>query len=78
MGFTENLKARLKAHNHGQSSRTDKFKPWELITYLAYEDTLILLSDMVYLDHIGAALFEPRADRQDNEITLLNKTFIEK
>ena len=41
-------------------------------------NTLILLSDMVYFDHIGAALFEPRADHQHNEITLLNKTFIEK
>ena len=38
IGFTEDLKTRLTAHNHGQSPHTAKFKPWELITYLAFKD----------------------------------------
>jgi predicted GIY-YIG superfamily endonuclease len=29
IGFTENLKSRLVAHNQGQSSHTAKFKPWD-------------------------------------------------
>ncbi|UCD79254.1 MAG: GIY-YIG nuclease family protein [Desulfobacterales bacterium] len=33
VGFTEDLKSRLSAHNNGQSSHTSKYKPWELITY---------------------------------------------
>ena len=38
IGFTEDLKTRLTTHNHGQSPHTAKFKPWELITYLAFKD----------------------------------------
>jgi predicted GIY-YIG superfamily endonuclease len=38
IGFTEDLKARLTSHNYGQSPHTAKFKPWELITYLAFKD----------------------------------------
>ncbi len=38
VGFTKDLKPRLSAHNHGQSSHTAKYKPWELITYLAFTD----------------------------------------
>jgi len=38
IGFTEDLKARLSAHNHGQSPHTAKFKPWELVTYVAFQD----------------------------------------
>jgi len=39
IGFTENLKTRLAAHNQGQSPHTSKFKPWELITYLLVRKT---------------------------------------
>ncbi|NIS54187.1 GIY-YIG nuclease family protein, partial [Candidatus Saccharibacteria bacterium] len=38
IGFTENLKSRLAAHNHGQSPPTSKFKPWKIVTYLAFSD----------------------------------------
>lgn len=38
IGLTSDIKARLKAHNAGQSNHTSKFKPWELITYLAFTD----------------------------------------
>ena len=36
IGTTSDLKGRLKAHNEGRSPHTSKFKPWELITYLAF------------------------------------------
>jgi putative endonuclease len=38
VGFTEDLKQRLVAHNSGESPHTSKYVPWELITYLAFKD----------------------------------------
>jgi putative endonuclease len=38
IGLTDNLRARLSAHNAGQSIHTAKFKPWRLITYVAFSD----------------------------------------
>jgi putative endonuclease len=32
------LRARLDAHNAGQSPHTAKFKPWDLVTYIAFSD----------------------------------------
>ncbi len=37
-GFTENLEARLKAHNSGQVSHTSKHKPWRIKTAIAFTD----------------------------------------
>jgi putative endonuclease len=38
VGITSDVKSRLKAHNEGKSSHTAKFKPWEMITYIAFSD----------------------------------------
>lgn len=38
IGFTEDLKARIKAHNAGNSKHTSKFCPWKLVSYHAFED----------------------------------------
>jgi putative endonuclease len=38
IGFTEDLKSRLDAHNSGQSKHTSKYYPWEIITYHAFKD----------------------------------------
>ena len=38
IGFTEDLKQRLAAHNSGESPHTSKYLPWELVTYLAFKD----------------------------------------
>ncbi|MGE0009701.1 MAG: GIY-YIG nuclease family protein [Candidatus Babeliales bacterium] len=37
-GQTINLKLRLAKHNEGGSSHTSKYRPWKIITYLAFED----------------------------------------
>ena len=61
IGFTENLKARLAAHNHGQSPHTAKFKPWELITYLAFKDKSTAIGFEKYLkSHSGKAFAKKR------------------
>lgn len=38
VGTTSNLKQRLVQHNAGQSAHTAKFKPWKLVTYVAFSD----------------------------------------
>jgi predicted GIY-YIG superfamily endonuclease len=37
-GLADDLRARLAAHNSGQSRHTAKFKPWRLVTYIALSD----------------------------------------
>ncbi|MFL6972013.1 MAG: GIY-YIG nuclease family protein [Xanthobacteraceae bacterium] len=38
IGLTDDLCARFAAHNASQSLHTAKFKPWRLVTYLAFSD----------------------------------------
>jgi len=38
IGFTADLKVRLKAHNAGESKHTAKYAPWELVSYHAFSD----------------------------------------
>lgn len=38
IGFTTNIHERLDTHNNGGSSHTAKFKPWELVSYIAFDD----------------------------------------
>ena len=38
IGMSDDLRTRLAAHNAGQSSYTAKFKPWRLVSYLAFTD----------------------------------------
>jgi predicted GIY-YIG superfamily endonuclease len=37
-GFSENIDGRLDDHNHGKSVHTNKFKPWKMIFYCAFEN----------------------------------------
>lgn len=38
VGLTDDLRARLSAHNAGRSPHTSKFKPWRLVTYVAFSE----------------------------------------
>lgn len=38
VGTTADLRRRLQAHNEGNSSHTSKFRPWRLVTYVAFSD----------------------------------------
>ncbi len=38
IGVTSDLKQRLHEHNSGRSIHTSKFKPWRLVTYIAFAD----------------------------------------
>ncbi|MCK6418375.1 MAG: GIY-YIG nuclease family protein [Alphaproteobacteria bacterium] len=37
-GSTVDLKRRLEEHNQGLSIHTNKFKPWKLKTYIAFDE----------------------------------------
>jgi len=40
VGLTTDLKQRLSDHNAGKSPHTSKYRPWILITYVAFTDEL--------------------------------------
>ena len=44
IGLTDDLRARLAAHNAGQSPHTNKFKPWRVVSYFAFanEQTAVM------------------------------------
>jgi len=38
VGSTSDLRKRLDEHNAGRSAHTNKFKPWKLMTYVAFRE----------------------------------------
>jgi putative endonuclease len=38
VGLTSDLKQRFREHNSGKSAHTSKWRPWQLVTYLAFSD----------------------------------------
>lgn len=56
-GFTENLTKRLKEHNNGKSIHTNKFKPWKLIFYSAFNDKKRALDFEKYLKTASGIAF---------------------
>jgi putative endonuclease len=48
-GFTEDLDARLKAHNAGQVPHTSKYRPWTIKTAIAFSDREQALAFETYL-----------------------------
>ena len=61
IGYTTDLNTRLKAHNHGKSKHTAKYKPWELVTYTAFSEQSKALSFEKYLkSHSGKAFARKR------------------
>lgn len=37
-GFSENIIERLDEHNNGKSPHTNKFRPWKMIYYCAFNN----------------------------------------
>jgi predicted GIY-YIG superfamily endonuclease len=61
VGFTEDLKTRIKAHNQGHSPHTAKYKQWDLTAYHAFKDRSKALSFEKYLkSHSGKAFANKR------------------
>ena len=49
IGYTENFEERLECHNAGGSLHTNKYRPWELIIYVAFKNKLCALDYELYL-----------------------------
>jgi putative endonuclease len=61
IGYTTDLNTRLKSYNHGKSKHTAKYKPWELVTYMAFKEQSKAFSFEKYLkSHSGIAFARKR------------------
>jgi len=49
IGCTQNFDKRLSNHNCGTTPHTEKYKPWELVTYSVFEDREIAYKFEEYL-----------------------------
>jgi predicted GIY-YIG superfamily endonuclease len=56
-GLTEDLRARLAAHNAGQSPHIAKFKPWRLVTCAAFSNDAKAVSFERYLKSASGRAF---------------------
>lgn len=61
VGCTSNLKKRLSDHNCGTTAHTDKYRPWELVMYLAFNNKEKAVEFEKYLkSHSGRAFRDKR------------------
>ena len=61
VGITSDLDNRLTAHNEGRSTHTAKYKPWKLVTYVAFSNAEKALAFEKYLKSgSGRAFAEKR------------------
>lgn len=61
VGYTADLRARLATHQAGGSSHTSKYRPWRLVTYLAFSTKTRALDFEAYLkSHSGKAFAAKR------------------
>ena len=49
VGRTYDLKLRFAAHNRGESIHTAKFAPWQIVTYIAFNDEAKVIAFERYL-----------------------------
>lgn len=49
IGFTNDLNQRMEKHNNGASIATEDFRPWKLVTYIAFDSKEKAMSFEKYL-----------------------------
>ncbi len=57
IGLTSDIKGRIEAHNEGRSAHTSKYKPWKLVTYLAFSNDEKALQFEKYLKFGSGSAF---------------------
>jgi predicted GIY-YIG superfamily endonuclease len=60
VGSTSDLRKRLAKHNPGRSAHTNKFKPWELMVYIAMPEKQLAESLEEYLKSGSGRAFAKR------------------
>jgi predicted GIY-YIG superfamily endonuclease len=63
VGITDDLKTRLATHNRGESPHTSKYKPWRLVTYLAFSSPEKALAFERYLKSSSGRAFANKRQR---------------
>lgn len=58
VGSTVDLRKRLLQHNNGESQSTNRYKPWKLVYYEAYEQESLARTREHNLKHYGNSLKE--------------------
>ncbi len=56
-GFSKTIKNRINGHNSGKSVYTNKFKPWKIVFYSAFEDKKVALDFEKYLKTASGIAF---------------------
>jgi putative endonuclease len=59
-GFTDNLEARLSAHNAGECTHTSKYLPWQIDTAIAFRSRNKALAFEKYLKTGSGRAFAKR------------------
>ena len=60
IGITTDIMRRLEDHNAGKSVHTNKFKPWKLLTYIAFTEKLKAEKFELYLKTDSGRAFSKR------------------
>lgn len=60
VGYTENISVRLEEHNLGISFHTAKYKPWELVSFFAFQSQSRALEFEQYLKTGSGRIFLKR------------------
>ena len=61
IGYTSNMKQRLKLHNQGAVKHTSKFKPWKIISCICFLEEPKAINFEKYLkSHSGRAFLRKR------------------
>lgn len=67
IGSTSDLRKRLAEHNSGKSIHTNKFRPWELVTYIALREKYLADKFERYLKTGSGRAFTKRHLLTQNE-----------
>lgn len=59
-GMTDNVEARLTAHNAGHVPHTSKFGPWRMRTYVAFSDEARAIAFEKYLKSASGRAFSSK------------------
>lgn len=57
VGFTSDLRARLIKHNAGEVTHTAKYRPWEIKTYIGFNDESRAIAFEKYLKTASGRAF---------------------
>jgi len=57
VGFTADLRSRLRKHNAGEVPHTSKYAPWAIKTYLAFSDERQAMAFEKYLKSASGRAF---------------------